>query len=248
MIDIHNHLLPGIDDGAADMDAALQMARLAVTDGITHLLCTPHIHPRLYDNTAASITTALQGFRLALREAGIPLAVGGGAEVRFGLEIMQSVADGSLPFVGRWQGRRVLLLELPHNELPFGTERLTAWLLSRGVVPMIAHPERNRGLQKAPDRVLPLLAQGCLLQVTAGSVTGHFGTGAKILAHQLLEEGAVTVLASDAHNVAYRPPGLSAAAALAAELVGEGAARALVHDNPWQLTQHHFASGVADAA
>lgn len=248
MIDIHNHLLPGLDDGAADMEAALQMARLAVADGITHLLCTPHIHPRRYDNTVESITAALLEFRRALREAGIPLLVGAGAEVRFGLEIMQGVAEGRVPFIGTWQGRPVLLLELPHSELPFGAERLTAWLLGRNILPMIAHPERNRGLQRAPDKLLPFVAQGCLLQVTAGSVTGHFGAAAQDLAHQLLREGTVTVLASDAHNVAYRPPGLDAAAALAAELIGEAAARALVQDNPWRLSQRHFAADVAVAA
>lgn len=242
MIDIHNHLLPGIDDGAADMAAALRMAQLAVNDGITHLVCTPHIQPRVYDNNAETISGALEAFRMALADAGIELAVAAAAEVRFGLELMKGVVDDSIPWLGEWQGRRVLLLEFPHNEVPFGAEKLTQWMLDRDVLPMIAHPERNRGLLKDPDQLKPFLVQGCLVQLTAASLTGYFGRDSEQLAHQLLDEGHVTVIASDAHNEAYRPPALAAGAAAAEEVVGEQLAQALVRDNPWQLVQGHFAA------
>lgn len=209
MIDLHNHLLPGIDDGAPDLATALALARVAVQDGITHLVCTPHIHPGRYDNTPASIQAAQQLFVAALKDAGIALQVAAAAEVRFGMELMVGIGQGSIPFLGEWQGKQVLLLEFPHGEIPYGAERLTSWLLQRNIVPMIAHPERNKGVMRSPGKLKAFIEQGCLLQVTAASVAGHFGPAAADIAHDLLEQGLVTILASDAHNLQHRPPNLS---------------------------------------
>ncbi|TBW09307.1 capsular biosynthesis protein [Azotobacter chroococcum] len=241
MIDLHNHLLPGLDDGAPDLETTLQLARLAVQDGITHLICTPHIHPGRYDNTQAGIEAVRNEFSAALKQAGIPLQVAAAAEVRFGLELMDSLARGTLPFLGEWQGNKVLLLEFPHGEVPFAAERLTQWLLQRQVMPMIAHPERNKGFLRNPGKLKPFLQQGCLLQVTAGSVAGRFGPAAQALAHALLKQGLVNVLASDAHNLQHRPPLLSEGLAHAARLVGDAQAERLVRHTPWQITQSHFA-------
>ena len=240
MIDLHNHLLPGIDDGAPDLETALQLARLAVQDGITHLVCTPHIHPGRYDNDCTSIHTAHQQFVRCLDQAGIELRVGWAAEVRFGMELMVSQAEGNLPYLGRWQDKKVLLLEFPHGEMPFGAERLTGWLLARNIIPMIAHPERNKGIMRTPNKLKPFIEQGCLLQVTAGSVAGHFGETAQDLAHSLLEQGLVTILASDAHNAQHRPPRLTEGMEHAARIVGDTQAERLVKDTPWQIAQSHF--------
>lgn len=240
MIDLHNHLLPGIDDGAPDLDTALALARVAVQDGITHLVCTPHIHPGRYDNTPASIGAALKTFTAALREQGIPLRVAAAAEVRFGMEIMVGINQNSIPFLGEWQGNKVLLLEFPHSEIPFGAERLTNWLLQRKITPMIAHPERNKGLMRTPSRLKAFLEQGCLLQVTAASVAGGFGPAAQALAHDLLEQGVVTILASDAHNLEHRPPKITEGMQHAARIVGDAQAEALVKHTPWEIAQRHF--------
>ena len=240
MIDLHNHLLPGIDDGAPDLDTALQLARIAVQDGITHLVCTPHIHPGRYDNDRTSIHTAHQQFVRGLDQAGIELRVSWAAEVRFGMELMISQAEGNLPFLGRWQDKKVLLLEFPHGEIPFGAERLTGWLLQRNVIPMIAHPERNKGIMRTPSKLKPFIEQGCLLQVTASSVAGHFGEVAQDLAHTLLEQRLVTILASDAHNLQHRPPHLREGMEHAARIVGDTQAERLVKDTPWQIAQSHF--------
>lgn len=240
MIDLHNHLLPGIDDGAPDLDTALQLAEIAVADGTTHLVCTPHIHPGRYENTPETINQALAIFQKGLLEHNIPLQVAAAAEVRFGMELMIGVKSKSIPFLGQWQGKDVLLLEFPHGEIPFGAERLTSWLLQHKVIPMIAHPERNKGLMREPGKLKPFIEQGCLLQVTAGSVAGHFGEVAQDLAIELLEKNWVTILASDAHNVEHRPPILTAGLAVATEVLGADAAQRLVKDNPWQLAQHHF--------
>ena len=237
MIDLHSHLLPGIDDGAPDLATALELAKIAVQDGITHMVCTPHIHPGRYDNTTESIQQALTELQHGLIKEQIKLHINAAAEVRFGMELMISVKQQQIPFLGEWQGRPVLLLEFPHGEMPFGAERLTAWLLQQGIQPLIAHPERNKGLLRAPHEIKPLIEQGCLLQVTAGSVAGRFGRPAQALAHRLLKEGLVTILASDAHNVKHRPPILSEGRAAAAELIGAAAAQRLVLDNPWTIAQ-----------
>lgn len=240
MIDLHNHLLPGIDDGASDMAEALAMARLAVEQGITHLVCTPHIQPGRFDNHDGTIGPVLEQFRTALRSEQIPLQVAAAAEVHFGLEIMTGIAEKTLPFLGEWQGRPVLLLELPHGMVPHGADRLTHWLLGQGVVPMIAHPERNRGFIQSPGRLKPFLDQGCLLQITAASLDGRFGDSACDLAEALLVDGRVTILATDAHNPEHRPPLLAKGLALAAELIGETQARRLVEEQPWAIAAGKF--------
>jgi protein-tyrosine phosphatase len=205
------------------------------------MVCTQHIHPGRYDNDRASIHQAHQHFVQGLAQAGIDLKVSWAAEVRFGMELMASVTTGAIPFLGQWQDKKVLLLEFPHSEIPFGAERLTAWLLARNIVPMIAHPERNKGLMRAPKKLKPFIDQGCLLQVTAGAVAGHFGETAQELAHSLLEQGLVTILASDAHNTQHRPPRLSEGMEHAARIVGDSQAERLVKETPWQIARHHFA-------
>lgn len=240
MFDLHNHLLPGIDDGAPDLDTALQLAKIAVADGTTHLVCTPHIHPGRYDNTPETIQAALALFQHGLLEHNIPLKVAAAAEVRFGMELMIGVKTKTIPFLGQWQDKNVLLLEFPHGEMPFGAERLTKWLLQHDVIPMIAHPERNKGLMREPNKLIPFIEQGCLLQVTSGSVAGHFGQAAQDLAIELLEKNWVTILASDAHNIEHRPPILTTGLAVATEILGTDAAQCLVMDNPQHIAQVHF--------
>ena len=245
MIDLHSHLLPGIDDGAPDLATALQLAKVALADGITHMVCTPHIHPGRYDNTPQTIEQALAELRAGLAEQQLALQVSAAAEVRFGMELMLAVKQQQIPFLGLWQQRPVLLLEFPHGELPFGAERLTQWLLQQGIQPMIAHPERNKGLLRDPSKIKPLVQQGCLFQVTAGAVAGRFGQPAQDLAERFLAEGLVTILASDAHNLENRPPVLSEGLAAASALLGEAEAYKLVQDNPWQLAQSKFAASTA---
>jgi protein-tyrosine phosphatase len=241
LVDIHNHLLPGIDDGAAELADALALARAAVDNGITHCVCTPHMQPGKFDNDRASISAAFHPLKAALTEHSIPLHIAMAAEVRFGLEVMQQVSNNEIPFLGQWQGKPVLLLELPHNEVPFAADKLTEWLLKQGIMPMIAHPERNRGVQQSQRKLTPFINQGCLFQVTAGSVTGYFGAPSQQLAEQLLKEGIVTVLASDAHNLQYRPPMLKQGRLAAEAIVGEVAAMQLASVNPWTITETLFA-------
>lgn len=245
MIDLHAHLLPGIDDGAADLDNALEMARFAVACGTTHMVCTPHLHLGRYENSAASIATAVQDFAAALADAGIALQISAAAEVRFDSDLMPLALAGQLPCVGHWQGRQLLLLEFPHSHIPVGAIELVRWFMQHGIVPLIAHPERNKGLMNRPELLRPFLQLGCPLQVTAGSLAGRFGERAQELAHRLVVEGQVTVLASDAHNMSVRPPNLLPGLAVASSLIGETAARRLVEDNPWRITEAQFSMSAA---
>ncbi len=239
MIDLHCHLLPGIDDGPATLDAALDLARIAVADGITHAVMTPHIHPGRYDNSVATITPVFDTFQQALHSHRIALEIHLGAEVRIAAEMLALVPSGKIPFIGHWQGQQVMLLELPHSHIPPGSDKLVDWLLKQNILPMIAHPERNKEIIDNVDKLAPFIERGCLLQLTAMSVAGRFGEMARTRAQQLLENGWVTVLASDAHNHQHRPPVLSEGMQAAAGIIGLAEARKLVYDTPALLLHGH---------
>ncbi len=235
MIDIHCHMLPGIDDGPADLDEALAMARLAVANGITMSIVTPHIHPGRYANTLESVARASREFSDHLREHNIDLQLGMAAEIRIGLEVKAMVEAGQVPWLGTLDGYQLMLLELPHSHIPVGSDRLVSWCLSHKIRPVIPHPERNKEVMADLEKLAPLVKLGCLLQVTAGAVTGGFGARAKKRARQLLKSGYVSFLASDAHNTDHRIPDLEPGRAAAASIIGEEAAWKLVRDNPAQI-------------
>ena len=232
MIDLHCHLLPGIDDGPEDLATALLLARHAVASGIRVSAVTPHMHSGRYDNQAANIRRAAQAFQQTLDAEGIALKILAAAEVRLDHEILTWVAAEQIPFLGQWQGERVMLLELPHSHVPVGADKLVAWLRKQNIRPMIAHPERNKDILRSVDKLQPFVQMGCLLQVTAGAVAGGFGEYARLRAVDLLEKGWVTVLASDAHNMEARPPELEPGRAAAALVVGEEESWQLVRDRP----------------
>jgi protein-tyrosine phosphatase len=232
---MHSHILPGIDDGAANFAESLEMLRMAAADGVTTQVLTPHIHLGRYDNTRESVESAFATFRERVREAGIAIDLALGAEVRIGAEVLQLVVRDGVPWLGSWEGKKVFLMEFPHSQLPVGSINLVRWLVARDILPLIAHPERNRALQANPHKLGPLLAEGCLLQLTAGSLTGNFGPAARELAESLLRSGQVTLLATDCHNLSYRPPDLGAGLAAATRLIGSQAAEELVLENPRRL-------------
>lgn len=238
MIDLHCHILPGIDDGPATLHESLELARIAVADGIRHMVVTPHIHPGRYENSAATIKPVLDELQSELSKQAIPLTLGLGAEVRISVEMLSMIPSGKIPFIGRWDGKQVLLLELPHSHIPPGSEKLVDWLLARDILPMIAHPERNKDILNDITKVNPFIERGCLLQVTAMSIAGKFGDGAYQRARELLERDWVTILASDAHNASRRPPVLSEGMDAAADIIGAEAAYQLVMGNPEKIISH----------
>lgn len=233
-------MLPGIDDGAENIDISLEMARMAVADGITHSVVTPHLHEGRWDNRKGDVGLFCNEYRQQLAEAEIDLKVSYAAEVRIGAEMLAWVAENEIPFLGEWEGDKVILLELPHGQIPPGADKLTAWLLKQQIRPMIAHPERNKFVLRDIEAIKPFVDQGCLLQVTAGSVAGQFGEPARERAIELLARGWVTILATDAHSVEWRPPNLAAGRMAASTVVGEEESWELVKHRPWKIASSRF--------
>ena len=211
MIDLHSHILPGIDDGASSLDIALQMAQQAVDGGVRHMVCTPHIHKGYFDNTFNTIRHAFNEFQKAIADASIPISLSYAAEVRVNELIPIWYKQQELPFLGEYNGKRILLLEMPHSHIPQGLEVLIKWLLKNNVQPLIAHPERNRELLAEQHKFSWLQRQGCMFQVTAGALTGRFGDKVEDFALSMMRNKAFHVVASDTHDLVRRPNDMQAA-------------------------------------
>ncbi|MFY8349593.1 tyrosine-protein phosphatase [Pseudoalteromonas sp. SSM20] len=211
MYDIHCHLIPSIDDGARDMDEAISLLKIAENDGITHIVLTPHIHLGKFNNNIDDIFTNFFSLKQKAADANLRLNLAFAAEVRIDAELITLFQHGKIPFIGNSLDKKVVLLELPHSNYPQGADNLIKWMISNNILPLIAHPERNRDIQKNTDLILKLKRLGCLLQVTAGSIVGDFGEKPKQIASFMLENKLADIVASDAHNLKRRPPILSKA-------------------------------------
>jgi len=230
MIDLHCHLLPGIDDGATSWDHSLAMARLAAADGITDILATPHITPGVYDNTTATVAPLVAALVERLRVEQIPLRVHVGADVRIDTDLVERIERGEIPVVGK--ETRYLVAELPAQMIPPNVPRLLYELQLRRIVAIITHPERNAVFQRDLDLLAEMVSAGSLAQVTAGSLTGEFGPVARRTAVKMLGRQLIHIIATDGHGVEARRPILSAGVAQAATVVGEEAARDMVTTTP----------------
>jgi protein-tyrosine phosphatase len=235
VIDLHCHILPNIDDGAKDLETALAMAAMAVDDGIVTVVCTPHILPGVYANTADGIAAAVGALSDALAEASIPLHLTTGADVHMAPNLLAEIRAGRVPTVS---GSRYLLLEPPHHVLPPGFEDFAFGLAAGGIVPILTHPERLGWIESHYDLIKRLVARGVLMQLTAGSVLGKFGSRARYWAERMLDEGIVDLLATDAHNVGRRPPRLSEARDRVEQRCGEERATRLVLTNPLHVLKN----------
>jgi protein-tyrosine phosphatase len=235
MIDLHCHFLPGIDDGPETMDEALALARAAVADGITHSVLTSHVHPERYPNQRSNLEVAVAEFEGQLSRAAIPLQVRIGGEARLCAELLDLVADDQVPFLGAVNGWRILLLEFPHQMIPVGSMRFVSALLKMRIRPLIAHPERNKGVMEKPERIREFVQAGCWLQFTAGSLAGRFGQRAQEVAFRLIDEEWTSVVATDAHDLLNRPPKLSEGRDVLEKRYGTSVANAMAIDRPRQI-------------
>ena len=206
MVDLHCHLLPGVDDGARTMEDALALASAAVANGITRAVLTPHVYPGVFDNKISTILPTFRRYRAALAAAGIPLEIYLGGEVRIHPDMFQLLAADELPVLGLLGKERVVLLELPDGHIPPGVEVVCRMFCKHGIRLLIAHPERNKQVMRDPKRIRRLVDSGCLLQVTAASIVGAFGPQVAACAQHLLVNRLVSVVATDAHNLRHRPP------------------------------------------
>ncbi len=228
MIDLHCHLLPGLDDGARDLEEAVAMATMAVADGIRGVVATPHYFRGGYMPQTAAVAAAAEELRAALGKAGVKLRLYCGMEAYLAPELASMAVAGEVLTLG--ESGRYLLVELPFAEVPIHAGYSLGRLLGKGFVPVLAHPERTAGLKVEVLR--DWVEQGALVQLNAGSLGGVFGRSVKRFAWEILRAGLGHCVASDAHSARARLPRLSPARKLVAQVGGEEAAELLFAVNP----------------
>jgi protein-tyrosine phosphatase len=241
MIDIHCHLLPGIDDGPPTREAALALAGALVDDGVATVVCTPHVFPGRFENRSSSIVDEFNSFSALVKNAGLPLELLWAGEVRLTPEVLDLMRKQELPFLGQTAQGKTMLLEMPDGQIPLGTEQFVRRFVTAGIRPVIVHPERNRMVMDQPDRLQSLVDEGCAVQLTAGSLLGDFGARAQATARALLDEGWVQAVASDAHNLGGRRPRMKAAAQWLAQHYGAQLAQQLTKTGPASLVAANLA-------
>lgn len=202
MIDLHCHILPNVDDGAEDIEASIAMAKKAVEQGITHIVCTPHHNNGRYQNSKATVITAVALLQEELNRRNCNLTLLEGQEVHVTGELLQAIDNDQILFTDLTD--TYLLIELPTMDVPIYTEQLFFELRARGKVPVIVHPERNTKFREDPNRLIPYLEMGCLTQLTAPSIIGSFGKSIQKTAKEMVKHNLVQMVASDAHGVNIR--------------------------------------------
>jgi len=233
MIDLHTHVIPGVDDGVESDDQALAFARIAVEDGVRTVVATPHCNEGSWFNDRRTVLAGVERLRALFLRERIPLAVEPGAEVRLCPDLVERVGDGRAPTLG--DNGKALLLELSLTQHPVGLDNVVFQLRLAGIEVVFAHPERIRHFQNDVGRYEELIRLGAYGQITAGSVLGVFGNAVREFSEELLRKGLVHVLASDAHDLGARAPRLSEARAAVARLIGDEAAAAMCEGAPRAL-------------
>lgn len=204
MVDIHNHILWGIDDGAKNPQDTLDMAKVAVASGITHVIATPHHYDGTYMNPASIVHSKVNEANDLLRKKKIDLVILPGMELHLNGEIgkdLDAVDKTLIPLGG---ASPYLLIELPYDHVPRYTEKMFFDIQLKGFIPIIAHPERNIEIRDNPNLLYELVKRGALSQVTAASIAGLFGDTLQKLAIKLIKNNLVHFIASDAHNIKKR--------------------------------------------
>ncbi|MGA3308113.1 MAG: CpsB/CapC family capsule biosynthesis tyrosine phosphatase [Xanthobacteraceae bacterium] len=229
MIDLHCHILPGIDDGANDLSVSLDMAKASVAQGVTVVACTPHILPGLYHNSGPAIRQATLQLQDVLDKEGIPLRLTTGADVHMTPDFVAGLRSGHLLSLA---DSRYVLVEPPHHTAPPLLEEFFFNLVVAGYVPILTHPERLSWVPSRYETIKRLVQAGVWMQITAGSLTGTFGRNALYWAERMLDDGCVHLIATDAHDMEHRPPDLAAGREFVAKRVGAEEAQCLVVTRP----------------
>ena len=232
LIDIHSHILPGVDDGAADLAEALAICRLAVAEGTRHLLATPHLrHESFWNEDRPKLEAAFRELQKVVGQEGLPLELYLGGEIAINDASVEELLAPGTQLLSLAGGRWVLL---EFDFQGYGPDPVeTVWEVAvRGFRPIVAHPERLRWMASDLGLLTALARSGATFQLTGMSLTGEFGRIARDAAFQLVERGFVHFVASDAHDPRLRKPGLFAARELVARTWGEAAAQAFFTDQP----------------
>jgi len=235
VIDLHTHILPGVDDGVKTEDDAVAFARTAVADGITTMVATPHCKEGFFYIDRPAVLEATDRLRARLVREGVALTLLPGAEVHLTHDLPARVKDGRAPTLA--DNGKTLLLELSTSQYPVDLENLVFQLKLAGIVTLFAHPERIRYFQDDVRRYASVVRLGAYGQVTTGSVLGQFGEETEEFSEEIVRKGLVHVLASDSHNLRGRPPVLSTAVERVASWLGEARAAAMVDAAPRALVE-----------
>ena len=240
LVDIHCHILPGIDDGSKDWETSIKLARDAVKDGVTHAMCTPHTLNGKYINHKKDVIRLTENFQDMLDEAKIPLTVFPGQEVRISGDLPEALDNDDILFLD--EDGQYMLLEFPSDDVPTYAKDMIFNIQQRGITPIVVHPERNSRILKEPHILQELIEQGCLVQIAASSYVGTFGKEIEKMSKQFIEAGQCACFASDAHDLPKRQYEYSAALKKLGEEFGKervnefkNNARAIVNGDNVQL-------------
>ena len=229
MIDLHTHLLWDWDDGPDDRAQARELCKMAEKDGTKAICLTPHLfRANRHGDDLDLLRRRMVEFDEEMRAAGVGLELHWGAEVYVHAEVVQAVEKYSFTV----DQTSYVFLEFAADGVPVGAAGMLAQLMSKGFVPIISHPERNRGFAARPELLFEFVNMGCAAQVTAASLTGELGKETRTTAGLFMVNNLVHFIASDAHRTIGRPPGLSRAVEAASKIVGESKARAMVTEVP----------------
>ena len=252
MIDLHAHILPGLDDGAETLDESIEMCWLSYQDGVRTIVATPHILKGIYSNNRSTILAKVQELNDALKKLRVQSSEFGGkdfdasthslivasdafkilpgADVHFSLDMLQLCENGEIVTVN--DKGRYLMVEFDSQGIPYHAEDVLFQMIMHGIIPIITHPERNLEIARSPNRYYEIIKMGCLGQVTAMSLTGGFGPGVRRIAEKLLKNKLVHIIASDTHSINGRPPILSTALRATEKIVGKEEAQKMVTEYP----------------
>ena len=269
MIDIHTHLLPGLDDGAKTLEESIQMCWISYKDGVRTIVATPHTLNGLYVNDRETTLNKVNELNEALMKCGIQNAEYGikepnsalhtpqsemffnsafrtphsalkilpGADVRLCERTLLDLDQGKVMTIG--DGGKYLFLEFPFQGIPYQAEEIIFQIMTRGIIPIITHPERNIEVGQRPRRYYEMIRMGCFGQVTAMSLTGEFGSRVRQIAERLLKNRLIHFIASDAHSTDGRPPILSEGVRAAEKIVGKEEAQKMVAEYPQAILEGH---------
>ncbi|MDW0108873.1 tyrosine-protein phosphatase [Sporosarcina aquimarina] len=235
MIDVHMHILFGVDDGPKTIEETMRLLEIAQAEGITDIISTSHaMHPQ-YNVEAKEVRNQVRLLNDKIADSGSGITLHSGQEVRLVADLVEKVKEKRVLTMA---DSRYLLLELPSGNVPNYTTSMISKLLAEGITPVIAHPERNRGIAEKPERLERLVRAGALAQITGGSVAGAFGKNIQNLSFQLIEANLIHLYGSDAHNTTVRPPLFAMGLDVLEKKLG-GYADLLLENNRWVLDDEY---------
>jgi protein-tyrosine phosphatase len=240
MIDLHSHILPGLDDGSTALSVSFEMARRYVDIGVECVACTPHILPGLYNNSGTQIRLAVDALQDRLDQEGIALRLTTGADNHIAPDFVEGLRSGHLLSLGN---SRYVLVEPPHHVAPTRLEDFFFEIILADYVPILTHPERLTWIEEKYALMRRLAERGVWMQITSGSLLGKFGRRPRYWAERMLAEGLVHILASDAHDNARRRPDLLKGRIAAEKIVGVEEAASLVASRPEDVLCNKLAKG-----